>query len=116
MRPLPYRPSQPRDWCCVLRPSPGCHTQELEQQAIAAEARLIAFDRRNHLGVSEAVASKLEKAIVQVCRQRGLGRRKATVGHGRDCKGCELLAGAASGAYRCGRRAWPRNEVCSRGS
>lgn len=39
--------------------------KELEQQAIAAEARLIAFDRRNHLGVSEAVASKLEKAIVQ---------------------------------------------------
>ncbi|KAG2433947.1 hypothetical protein HYH02_012492 [Chlamydomonas schloesseri] len=39
--------------------------KELEKQAIAHEAALIAFDRRNHLGVSEGVASKLEAAIVK---------------------------------------------------
>ncbi len=63
--------------CCrvtVAAPcSPLCRSQELEQQAIAAEARLMAFDRRNHLGVSVAVASKLKKAIVQVGRERGAG-------------------------------------------
>ncbi|KAG2487116.1 hypothetical protein HYH03_014229 [Edaphochlamys debaryana] len=39
--------------------------KELEKQAIEREAALIAFDRRNHLGVSEGVAAKLEAAIVQ---------------------------------------------------
>ncbi|GFR51939.1 hypothetical protein Agub_g14460 [Astrephomene gubernaculifera] len=38
--------------------------KELEQQAIAHEAALVAFDRRNHLGVSEGVAARLEAAIV----------------------------------------------------
>ncbi|KAG2422207.1 hypothetical protein HXX76_016207 [Chlamydomonas incerta] len=39
--------------------------KELEKQAIAHEAALIAFDRRNHLGVTEGVASRLEAAIVK---------------------------------------------------
>ncbi|EFJ45302.1 hypothetical protein VOLCADRAFT_106032 [Volvox carteri f. nagariensis] len=39
--------------------------KEMEKQAIEREAALIAFDRRNHLGVSEGVAAKLEAAIVK---------------------------------------------------
>ncbi|KXZ41849.1 hypothetical protein GPECTOR_262g667 [Gonium pectorale] len=49
------------DDCCLTL----MEAKELEKQAIAHEAALIAFDRRNHLGVSEGVAAKLEAAIVK---------------------------------------------------
>ncbi|GLI59813.1 hypothetical protein VaNZ11_001780 [Volvox africanus] len=39
--------------------------KELEKKAIEREAALISFDRRNHLGVSEGVAARLEAAIVK---------------------------------------------------
>ena len=43
----------------------GCRHQEAEKEAIAAEARLIAFDRKNHMGVSDASAKNLVEAIEQ---------------------------------------------------
>jgi hypothetical protein len=42
----------------VARPSRLGSLQELEKQAVGREAALIAFDRRNHLGVSESIAAK----------------------------------------------------------
>ena len=39
--------------------------QVLDKEAIQHEAKLIAFDRQNHMGVSEKVASRLEEAIVR---------------------------------------------------
>ncbi|PNW87643.1 hypothetical protein CHLRE_02g142086v5 [Chlamydomonas reinhardtii] len=56
--------------------------KELEKQAIAHEAALVAFDRRNHLGVSEGVASKLEAAIVkeaEALRNPGGGGAKSVM-------------------------------------
>lgn len=49
----------PHPWTC--RP----WRQALDKEAIHHEAKLVAFDRQNHMGVSEAVASRLEEAIVR---------------------------------------------------
>mmetsp|Transcript_32152 Transcript_32152/g.82337 ORF Transcript_32152/g.82337 Transcript_32152/m.82337 type:complete len:321 (-) Transcript_32152:241-1203(-) len=40
-------------------------TKQAEKEAIAAEARLISFDRKNHMGVSDASARHLVEAIEQ---------------------------------------------------
>ncbi len=41
------------------------HVQEAEKQAVAEEARLIAFDRQNHMGISERTAKTIQTAIQQ---------------------------------------------------
>lgn len=45
--------------------------QALEKQAIEQEAKLIAFDRQNHMGASEKGATSLQNAILQVHDAKG---------------------------------------------
>lgn len=48
---------------CLPLPAVGSPLQATEQAQIESEAKLIAFDRQNHMGISSKTAQRIQEAI-----------------------------------------------------
>lgn len=55
--------SAPADAVLCSRPSRAACAQAAEQAQVESEAKLIAFDRQNHMGISSKTAAKIQEAI-----------------------------------------------------